>query len=450
MVVVGFLVDIQKVKLKEEQYGDNSIHMKYGYNNVDDDNNWWRDQKTNRYSNTSNHPHVGARHPNGTLGMVVDPSPSRLQPFDYTNDESYSGLIDPALLCPNNLNESDSSSLRIEGEGGHKGLLKIRQGILKSRKQIADADDTNGTSGKKKKQKSKILCMIYTVHLKTEDGTFDNANVRAQSATWGRQCDGFIAASNFTDHSIGAIDLPHKGEEVYGNMWQKLRSMWAYLYDNYMDEYDYFYIGGDDIYVVVDNLRAYVGSEEVTRLEEGYIDEFTKRLGKKNSESDMLKPRPLIFGVPMLKNGHPFPSGGPGYTVNRAGLKLLGEVGLPTFLPNATDSREDVFIGSFFSGQNVILTNTQDLSGAFRYWGSAETGFNYIGVSQIRPAKLKATLGIADIPFGLGSISENQIGFHLKDDWDWLKRFNHSLSELIYRYHAVLDNWCEEGDDDGV
>jgi len=98
----------------------------------------------------------------------------------------------------------------------------------------------------------------------------------------------------------------------------------------------------------------------------------------------------------------------------------------------------------------VILTNTQDLSGAFRYWGSAETGFNYIGVSQIRPAKLKATLGIADIPFGLGSISENQIGFHLKDDWDWLKRFNHSLSELIYRYHAVLDNWCEEGDDDGV
>jgi glycoprotein-N-acetylgalactosamine 3-beta-galactosyltransferase len=34
--------------------------------------------------------------------------------------------------------------------------------------------------------------------------------------------------------------------------------MWAYVYDRYREEYDYFHIGGDDIYVVVENLRAYM------------------------------------------------------------------------------------------------------------------------------------------------------------------------------------------------
>ena len=48
----------------------------------------------------------------------------------------------------------------------------------------------------------------------------------------------------------------HEGPESYFNMWQKIRSMWAYAYDNYRNDYDFFHIGGDDMYVVVDNLRA--------------------------------------------------------------------------------------------------------------------------------------------------------------------------------------------------
>ena len=45
--------------------------------------------------------------------------------------------------------------------------------------------------------------------------------------TWGKDRDGFFAASNATGLSIGAINLTHKGPEAYGNMWQKVRSMWA-------------------------------------------------------------------------------------------------------------------------------------------------------------------------------------------------------------------------------
>ena len=74
--------------------------------------------------------------------------------------------------------------------------------------------------------RSHILCMIYTVHIENNP----HANVRAQAdKTWGRQCDGFIAASNLTDHSVGAmmIDLAHNGEEEYANMWQKTRTFHA-------------------------------------------------------------------------------------------------------------------------------------------------------------------------------------------------------------------------------
>ena len=30
----------------------------------------------------------------------------------------------------------------------------------------------------------------------------------------------------------------------YHNIWQKVRNIWKYIYDNYMDDYDYFVIGG--------------------------------------------------------------------------------------------------------------------------------------------------------------------------------------------------------------
>jgi hypothetical protein len=134
-----------------------------------------------------------------------------------------------STICPVN-------GVGIEGKGGKQVLEKIRKGVVAAKKELL---------------KSKILCMIYT----NEHG---HDSLHAQFHTWARQCDGFIGASNLTDPSIGAIDLPHDGPESYGNMWQKIRSMWAYAHSNHYRDYDYFHIGGDDMYVVVENLRAYL------------------------------------------------------------------------------------------------------------------------------------------------------------------------------------------------
>ena len=65
-----------------------------------------------------------------------------------------------------------------------------------------------------------------------------------------------------TDLSVGAINLLHKGPEAYANMWRKVRSMWAYAYDHYLEDYDYFHISGDDSFVVVDNMKAFLNGDQ--------------------------------------------------------------------------------------------------------------------------------------------------------------------------------------------
>lgn len=40
----------------------------------------------------------------------------------------------------------------------------------------------------------------------------------------------------------------------------QVRSIWLHVYLNYAHEFDYFMIGGDDMYVIVQNLRRYTAT----------------------------------------------------------------------------------------------------------------------------------------------------------------------------------------------
>lgn len=79
-------------------------------------------------------------------------------------------------------------------------------------------------------------------------------NTRAAALTWGHKCDGFLAFSTKTIPSLGQLNLTHRGEESYMNMWQKVRSIWAYIHAHYLRDYDFFHLGGDDLFVIVENL----------------------------------------------------------------------------------------------------------------------------------------------------------------------------------------------------
>jgi hypothetical protein len=155
--------------------------------------------------------------------------------------------------------------------------------------------------------------------------------------------------------------------------------------------------------------------------------------------------RPLIFGVPFLFQKCAIPCGGPGYTLNRAALDLFAKNGSATHLFDATDSREDVFMGSFFCNEGVYLVHTQDPQGAWRYLDSgAETAYYYDGKKGpgIDPVKLKRRLGISTLG-GMDGVSEQTSTMHLKLEKGRLHRMNSSMPELMYRYYALLQGWCD-------
>ena len=42
---------------------------------------------------------------------------------------------------------------------------------------------------------------------------------------------------------------------LYGDLKLGVRSMVAYFHDNFIDDYDYLYLCGDDTYVIMENLK---------------------------------------------------------------------------------------------------------------------------------------------------------------------------------------------------
>ncbi len=292
--------------------------------------------------------------------------------------------------------------------------------------------------------------MVYTVDLPES-----RANLKAQVETWASKCDGFWAASNITDHSLGSIDLLHKGPEEYGNMWQKIRSMWAYAYDHYLDEYDYFHIAGDDVYIAVENLRAFLDGPYVNQLENGYLDEissdpqYIKEAKKWLDGGDYrnqygISSRPLYFGNPCFWKNKVWPCGGPGYTMNRAALEVFGKLKLQSCNADFSDSREDLFMGSCFEQIGIKISHVFDHDSGSRFLENLSRkpgapvnkgGMNFGTGSE----KIAEKYNLIPKTF-LDGISEEAISFHLK-----ISKLDHSpgtIAELIYRYHALLYNLC--------
>lgn len=105
-----------------------------------------------------------------------------------------------------------------------------------------------------------VFCAVYSIER-------NHNRVKTVRDTWGRKCTAFLAFSDVADDSIPSISIPHLGIESYGNIWQKVRSILKYIHLHYRDEFDYFLIGGDDMYYVMENLYSYLNSDEIQTLQ---------------------------------------------------------------------------------------------------------------------------------------------------------------------------------------
>jgi glycoprotein-N-acetylgalactosamine 3-beta-galactosyltransferase len=125
-------------------------------------------------------------------------------------------------------------------------------------------------------------------------------------------------------------------------MWAKAQAIWRLMATTFLDDYDYFVIGGDDLYVLVENLREYLGSPEVMRL---------SQYGRK----------PVYLGRPLRANAYQiFNSGGSGYVLNAAAVALLNELmDRAECLPTITTSMEDLMVGQCVRLAGVRTVDTK-------------------------------------------------------------------------------------------
>jgi glycoprotein-N-acetylgalactosamine 3-beta-galactosyltransferase len=229
------------------------------------------------------------------------------------------------------------------------------------------------------KGKPRIMCMVYTT-------AAEKAKMQTQLNAWGGDCDGFMFMSDEDDPALQAIRLEHKGPEKYQNMWQKLRAIWAFAYQVYgggvystevlqrhpdlvttADKfkraereakrgakgarlppspaplYDYFVVGGTDLFLIVENLRQYLLSADIAPMHDDGVPLYLGRRFKQPAAD------------------HAFNSGGAGYVLNRHALKVLANsLPLAECTPDLEGFWEDVQTGYCLHWKGVHALNTTD------------------------------------------------------------------------------------------
>jgi hypothetical protein len=333
----------------------------------------------------------------------------------YKDKHGWNVVSKVVLDGPNPLPLADSENIPTgpDPKPG-KGKHKISQSRNNSNNSTAYVPPThrmttpepNGVS------KGKILCGVYT---------YDKmANlVQGISETWGWRCDGFLPVSTVTiddptKAGYGSVDVPHYGPEMYDNMWQKTRSILAYMYDNYFDDYEYFYLAGDDTHLIVENLRRYLYTVEQTH------DVATE---------------PLYMGMAytfeVLYN-----SGGPGYVLNRVALKRLVLEAFPTCYAETEVSAEDRYVGLCLKSLGIEPLHSVDAQGRQRFLAM---NFKHIGgMNGLNSDFFKPIYAEWGRKYGwkTGSdvVSESSIAFHgLKSN------------ALMKRHHAIIYDSCPVG-----
>lgn len=338
------------------------------------------------------HPHKGAMDATGQLGYIHDP-------FYVKKTHA---PFDPATVC---------SVPYGEGEEGANGIHALR----KIKIATAPAAASSGNN--------KVLCIVYTHSNRHEV-------LRSIVETYAPRCDGFLAASNETDQTLGAVNLLHAGPEAYDNMWQKVRSIWSYVHDHYRDDFDWYHIGGDNMIVFAENLK--------------------QACSEAAAQSDDDDKKPVYMGGAMHRPPYLrkiYCGGGSGYTLNRAALDLLVEKKLATCVPHHVSSDEDRIVAHCLSPEVKCHHSVDDLDESRYHPLSPDyhAAWKVRARAPWRPQILKEHHGItAAMKEGLEGISKTSVSFHLLDAGNSNTTSSLSKDGGLKRMHAIVNGLCDQ------
>jgi len=344
----------------------------------------------------TDHPHMLALDENGSSGYIHDASALHRNPPRFALDNSVT------RSC-----EHNDATMQ---------LLTDRVFVDFQAHELAEQ-----LSSDKNIPRVKIFCHVYTT-------SKSYSLIQTIRQTWGHRCDGFLAASTVTDRSVDAVNIPHEGKESYSNMWQKSRSMWSYVYDHYYHEFDWFHIGGDDMYVIVENLRLYLESKEIVHPSYG------------GDQNTLNQQHPLILGTLFHRYGNEremYVIGGGGYTLNKAALKVL-VMSFRTCAVHNLTSAEDYMVTYCLKKRGIRPFNTKDATGAERYVHvHPEFLFNF---DPRKNPLFWYSYFSTNINVGPERVVNRPVSFHLKrGDVEG----NPTVQYSMMRIHAILYRYCE-------
>ena len=272
----------------------------------------------------------------------------------------------------------------------------------------------------------RILCLVYT-HQERHDAVYYQARL------WGHLCTGFLAFSDKENNTVPTISIPHEGEESYDNMWLKIVSIWNYTRLNYIDEFDWFYIAGDDTYLIPENLRFFLDNDAT--ILKGKADQKGLYIGRRQrflaSAYTLMKQLESEYFREFLENPIEFyNSGGPGYILDSVALQKF-VVALDHCFTNVTASSEDVFSAfclAKFCG--IYSMDTRDVHGRERFHHfspqvlsmDANNMLNYFGPEFMRFWSSSAV----DFKVGKYASAPDTVSFH------WL------TSSEMFETHAAI------------
>ena len=159
---------------------------------------------------------------NGRVGVSLKRGP--VQPRQKENQlESFSGPVNDSV--PHSCDVVPGNGT--EGFGGYIVLEKIRKKVLEVQQEVKKSQN---------KRLPRVLCIVQTRRGR------ENL-VESIKNTWGKRCDKLLVVSNAEVHDNSAINIPPiMGEDTMENLWQKRRAIWNFVYDKYVDEYEYFHL----------------------------------------------------------------------------------------------------------------------------------------------------------------------------------------------------------------
>ena len=186
----------------------------------------------------------------------------------------------------------------------------------------------------------RVACWIMTMP--------ENHEKKAKhvKATWGRRCNVLVFISSETDPNLPTINV--NVTEGRDNLWSKTKKSFAYMYEHYKDEADWFLKADDDTYTVVENLRYMLQPYDATE--------------------------PIYFGCkfkyPGVSQG--YMSGGAGYVLSKEALRRFVKQGLTdeTGLICRSDGGgfEDVELGKCMENLDVQAGDSRDSLGHGRFF----------------------------------------------------------------------------------